>query len=127
VFERDQDGPPIVTITDPTGITVLQNLPPVPYWVVETQAPPGFTLAAAAPYTPGVKTDPNQSCFDAGTLACYADAAGGGMTTVFVVNSPLPATSSDADYRSPVVIVLAILAGIVIVGGVVTMLRRRES
>jgi hypothetical protein len=126
VFERDQDGPAVVEVSDPNGIAVLQNLPPIPYWVVETVAPPGFDLAAAVPYRPG-GTDPAQSCFDAGAVTCYADAAGGGMTTVFFVNTPLPTASSADDYRSPIVIVIAIIAAILIGGAVVSMVMRRRA
>jgi len=126
VFERDQDGPAVIQVSDPNGIAVLQNLPPVPYWVVETAAPPGFDLAAAVPYRPG-GTDPTKSCFDVGAVTCYADAAGGGMTTVFFVNTPQPTASSADDYRSPIVIIVAILAAILIGGAVVSMVMRRRA
>jgi hypothetical protein len=92
--------------------------------VIETTAPPGYTLAAAVPYRPSGGTSA-QSCFDAGTLTCFADPAGGGMTAVFVVNTPLPAVSTEDDYRSPAVIILAILGLVIVVGaGVSAFLRR---
>ena len=111
-------------ISDPTGIAVLRDLPPGAYWVIETMAPPGYDLAGAIPYRPSGGTSA-QSCFDAGTLTCFADPAGGGMTAVFVVNTPLPAVSTEDDYRSPAVIILAIVGLVIVVGaGVAAFLRR---
>ena len=47
------------------------------------------------------------------------------MTAVFVVNTPLPAVSTEDDYRSPAVIILAIVGLVIVVGaGVAAFLRR---
>jgi hypothetical protein len=47
------------------------------------------------------------------------------MTAVFVVNTPLPTVSTEDDYRSPAVIILAILGLVIVVGaGVSAFLRR---
>lgn len=124
VFERNEDGPVLFQISDPSGIAVLRNLPPAAYWVIETTAPPGYDLAAAIPYHPTSGASA-QSCFDAGSLTCFADPAGGGMTSVFVVNTPLPTASTEDDYRSPAVIILAIVGLLIVVGaGVSAFLRR---
>ena len=124
IFERNLDGPVLFQISDPSGIATLRDLPPGSYWVIETTPPPGYDLAAAVPYRPSGGTSA-QSCFDAGTLTCYADPAGGGMTAVFVVNTPLPTVSTEDDYRSPAVIILAILGLVIVVGaGVSAFLRR---
>jgi len=117
----------VAQISDPSGIAVLRDLPPAAYWVIETTAPPGYDLAGAIPYRPSGGTTA-QSCFDAGTLTCYADPAGGGMTTVFVVNTPLPSVSTEDDYRSPAVIILAIVGLIIVVGAVgAAVVRRRKT
>ena len=67
-----------------------------------------------------------QDCFNTGALTCFADPAGGGMTTVFVINSPLPAVSTEDDYRSPVVEILAILGLVVVIGAVGSAVVRRR-
>jgi hypothetical protein len=124
IFERNEDGPVLFQISDPSGIAVLRNLPPASYWVIETTAPPGYDVAAAVPYRPSGGTSA-QSCFDAGTLTCFADPAGGGMTAVFVVNTPLPAISTEDDYRSPAVIILAIVGLVIVIGAVGSAFLRR--
>ena len=124
VFERNEDGPVLFQISDPSGIAVLRNLPPAAYWVIETTAPAGYDLAAAIPYHP-TNGASAQSCFDAGTLTCFADPAGGGMTSVFVVNTPLPTISTEDDYRSPAVIILAIVGLVVVIGAVGSAFIRR--
>ncbi len=89
-------------------------------------APPGYTLANAAPFHP---TSPiaGQDCFNAGTLVCIADPSGGGATAAFFVNTPVPAVSTESDYRNPLVIGLALVGLVIVIGGAVVMLRRREA
>jgi hypothetical protein len=77
------------------------------------------------PLAPTAPSNPGQSCFDAGTVTCYADAGGGGLTSVFFVNAPLPPASTSSD-RAPFIVALAVLA-LVIVGGVIVASRRRGS
>jgi len=125
VFDKSKDGPVITQISS-SGVATLRGLPQAPYWVVETVAPPGYDLAGALPFAPKAPSNPGQSCFDAGTVTCYADSGGGGLTSVFFVNAPLPPESTSSDYTSPIVLIAAI-AGIVIVGGaLVAYLRRRQ-
>jgi hypothetical protein len=125
VFDPAKDGRLLVAANNPSGIVVLENLPPAAYWVVQKSVPAGYDLAVAAPYRPDQATDLSQSCYDAGHLTCFADPAGGGMTTVFVVNSPLASASDASDYQNPLVVGLGILAVIVIAGGFGWMLLRR--
>jgi hypothetical protein len=124
VFDRAKDGP-VITQVQSNGVAVLRGLPQAPYWVVETVAPPGYDLSAAVPYSPKAPTDPAQSCFDAGTLTCYADAGGGGMTSVFFINSPLPAASTPTSSTSPLALIVVLV--VVVGGGVAWYLRRRPS
>ncbi len=125
VFQRDLDGPVLFQVSDPSGIAVLRGLPTATYWIIETVAPPGYALANAAPFHP---TSPiaGQDCFNAGTLVCIADPTGGGMTAAFFVNTPLPATSTASDYQNPLVIVLAVVGLVIVIGGVASMVLRRD-
>ena len=116
VYERDQDGPALYKISSPSGVAVLRGLPQQQYWIVEEVAPPGYDLSAAVPYSPMLPTNA-QNCFDAGSVTCYADPGGGGMATVFFINTPIASASSTSnDYQSPAVLLVTIL-GVIIIGG----------
>ena len=116
VYEAGKDGPTIVQVSSPSGVAVLRHLPQAQYWVVETIAPAGYDLSAAVPYSPRLPSNAAQNCFSTGTVTCYADPGGGGMATVFFVNTPLTSASTSSDYTSPAVLLVTIL-GVLIIGG----------
>jgi hypothetical protein len=125
VFNREKDGPVLFQISSPSGVAVLRGLPQAPYWIVETVAPAGYDLSAAVPYSPMVPTNASQDCFSAGTVTCYADPGGGGMATVFFVNTPVAPASTANDYESPAVLLVTILGVIIIGGALGSMVLRR--
>jgi hypothetical protein len=127
VFDRSKDGPVIAQLSS-TGVTTLRGLPQAPYWVVETVAPPGYDLAGALPFAPKAPSNPGQSCFDAGTVTCYADSGGGGLTSVFFVNAPLAVTAQTGSALSPLALIVLIVAVVAVVGGgAYWYLRRRRA
>jgi hypothetical protein len=125
VYEAQKDGPVMVQISSPSGVSVLNGLPQRQYWVVETVAPAGYDLSAAVPYSPMVPTNAAQNCFDAGNVTCYADPGGGGMASVFFVNTPSTPASTTSDYESPAVLLVTILGVIIIGGALGSMVLRR--
>jgi hypothetical protein len=112
-------------VASAAGVDVINNLPKAPYWIVETVAPPGYDLSAAVPYSPMVPTNAAQNCFDAGKLTCYADPGGGGMASVFFINTPQTPASTSNDYQSPAVLLVTILGVIIIGGALGSMVLRR--